>query len=134
MEAESLADVLADIVRWREALSALPPARTEREAIDRITALEELASAAAAAQARETLTFDMHRRNREAEDGVPSDRQGRGVGAEIGLARKFSRARGSRFLGFSRTLLMDLPHTYAALRQGEISEEKARLVATETAW
>lgn len=134
MEAESVSDVIADIVRWRETLSALPPARTEREAIDRITALEELTSAAAAAQARETLTFDMHRRNREAEDGVPSDRQGRGVGAEIGLARKFSRARGSRFVGFSRTLLMDLPHTYAALRQGEISEEKARLVATETAW
>lgn len=134
MEAESVSDVIADLVRWREELSALPPARTEAEAIDRITALEELTSAAAAAQARETLTFDMHRRNREAEEGVPSDRQGRGVGAEVGLARKVSRSRGSRLVGFSRTLLMDLPRTYAALRQGEISEEKARLVATETGW
>lgn len=134
MEAEPVSDVVADIRRWRAALSGLPPARTEAEAIDRIAALEELTSAAAAAQARETLTFDMRRRNREAEDGVPSDRQGRGVGAEIGLARRVSRARGSALLGFSRSLLLDLPHTYAALRQGEISEEKARLVATETSW
>ncbi len=118
MEAESVSDVIADIVRWRDALADLPPARTESEAIDRITALEELTSAAAAAQARETLTFDMHRRNREAEDGVPSDKQGRGVGAEIGLARKVSRARGAKLVGFSRALLMDLPRTYAALSAG----------------
>ncbi len=134
MESETVSDVIADIVRWREALSALPPATTEREAIERITALEELTSAAAAAQAREALTFDMHRRNREAEDGVPSARQGRGVGAEIGLARKVSRARGSKLVGFARTLLMDLPHTYEALSQGEISEEKAQAVARESSW
>lgn len=134
MEAESVSDVIADIVRWRDALADLPPARTESEAIDRITALEELTSAAAAAQARETLTFDMHRRNREAEDGVPSDKQGRGVGAEIGLARKVSRARGAKLVGFSRALLMDLPRTYAALSAGSISEEKARTVATESSW
>lgn len=134
MEAESVSDVIADIIRWRDALADLPPARTESEAIDRITALEELTSAAAAAQARETLTFDMHRRNREAEDGVPSDKQGRGVGAEIGLARKVSRARGAKLVGFSRALLMDLPRTYAALSAGSISEEKARTVATESSW
>ncbi|MCM1012016.1 MULTISPECIES: DUF222 domain-containing protein [unclassified Brevibacterium] len=134
MESETVSDVIADIVRWREALSALPPATTEREAIERITALEELTSAAAAAQAREALTFDMHRRNREAEDGVPSARQGRGVGAEVGLARKVSRARGSKLIGFARTLLMDLPHTYSALSQGQISEEKAQAVARESSW
>ncbi|MDN5735379.1 MAG: HNH endonuclease, partial [Brevibacterium aurantiacum] len=112
MDAEPVSDVIAEIHRWREKLSDLPPARTEHEAIDRITALEELVSVSAAAQARETLTFDMHRRNREAEEGVPSRKQGRGLGAEIGLARKVSRARGSKLLGFSRSLLMDLPKTY----------------------
>ena len=115
-------------------LSTLPPAVSEEDSIDRITALEELSSAAAATQARETLTFDMHRRNREAEDGVSRRNQGKGIGAEIALARKVSRARGSTLVKFSRSLLMDLPETYAALKAGSISEEKARAVAKETDW
>ncbi|SDR91836.1 protein of unknown function [Brevibacterium sandarakinum] len=134
MEAQTVPDVVTEIHRWHEALSKLPAALSETEAIDRITALEELTSAAAAAQARETLTFDMRRRNREAEDGVSSKKQGRGIGAEIALARKVSRARGSTLLNFSRSLLIDLPQTYSALKTGRISEEKARTVAKETDW
>lgn len=134
MEAEPVSDTLTEIRRWCEELSTLPPAISEEEAIDRITALEELNSASAAAQARETLTFDMLRRNREAADGITSKNQGRGVGAEIGLARKVSRHRGDGLLKFSRTLLMDLPKTYAAMRSGDISEEKARVVAKESDW
>ncbi|MDN5607416.1 protein of unknown function (DUF222) [Brevibacterium aurantiacum] len=134
MEAQSVPEVITEIHRWHEVLSNLPPALSEVDAIDRITALEELTSAAAAAQARETLTFDMRRRNREAEEGMTSRKQGKGVGAEIALARKVSRARGSTLLKFSRSLLIDLPHTYSALRTGSISEEKARAVAKETDW
>ncbi|WP_092012229.1 HNH endonuclease [Brevibacterium siliguriense] len=134
MEAEQVSDVLTEIHRWRRSLSELPPAKTEAEAIDRITALEELTSACAAAQARETLTFDMLRRNREAEDGVASKKQGRGLGAEVALARKVSRSRGDALLKFSRTLLVELPKTYAAMKGGDISEEKARVVAKESDW
>ena len=134
MEAEQVPDVLTEIHRWRRSLSELPPAKTEEEAIDRITALEELNSASAAAQARETLSFDMLRRNREAEDGVPSKKQGRGLGAEVALARKVSRSRGDGLLKFSRTLLLDLPETYGAMKAGDISEEKARVVAKESDW
>lgn len=134
MEAETVPDMTTEIHRWHEVLSNLPPALSEVEAIDRITALEELTSAAAAAQARETLTFDMRRRNSEAEAGVASKKQGKGVGAEIALARKVSRARGSTLLKFSRCLLIDLPQTYSALKTGRISEEKARAVAKETDW
>lgn len=134
MEATTVSDVTTDLNRWREELSAMPPALSESEAIDRIAALEELSSACAAAQARETLTFDMRRRNREAEEGMPSAKQGAGLGSEIALARKVSRARGSRLLGFARTLLLDLPHTYNALTTGSISEEKARTVAREVDW
>src|SRR5690625_4370590 len=134
MEAEQVPDVLTEIHRWRLSLSELPPAKTEEEAIDRITAVEELNSASAAAQARETLSFDMLRRNREAEDGVPSKKQGRGLGAEVALARKVSRSRGDGLLKFSRTLLLDLPETYGAMKAGDISEEKARVVAKESDW
>ncbi|WP_113902660.1 MULTISPECIES: HNH endonuclease [Brevibacterium] len=134
MEQRTASPAVSAITRWREELSTLPPALSEEEAIDRITALEELSAACAAAQARETLTLDMRRRNREAEEGVPSAKQGAGVGAEIGLARKVSRARGSALLSFSRSLLMDLPRTYAALESGAISEEKARAVVREVEW
>lgn len=126
--------MVTEIHRWHEMLSTLPPAVGEEKSIDRITALEELSSAAAAAHARETLTFDMHRRNREAEDGVSRRNQGKGIGAEIALARKVSRARGSTLVKFSRSLLTDLPETYAALKAGSISDEKARVVAKETDW
>lgn len=134
MEAKQVPDVLTEIARWCESLSEMPPAATEEEAIDRITALEELTSACAAAQARESLTFDMHRRNREAEDGIPGKKQGLGVGSEIGLARKVSRHRGNALLKFSRTLLLDLPNVYRAMKGGDISEEKARTVAKESDW
>ncbi len=134
MDPKTVSHPLAKIARWRQELSALPPALTEDEAIDRITALEELTAACAAAQARETLTFDMRRRNREADEGMPSSRQGAGVGAEIGLARRVSRSRGSALLGFSRSLILDLPRTYAALKTGIISEEKAQVVAREVDW
>ena len=122
MEATTVPDVVTEIHRWHEMLSTLPPAVGEEKSIDRITALEELSSAAAAPQARETLTFDMHRRNREAEDGVSRRNQGKGIGAEIALARKVSRARDSTLVKFSRSLLTDLPETYAALKAGSISE------------
>lgn len=134
MEAETVSDTVAEIHRWREELSSLPPAATEAEAIDRITALEELNSTSAAIQAREALTLDMLRRNRESVDGVPSKNQGRGLGAEVALARRVSRARGSALLGFSRTLIMDMPNTFGALKSGTISEEKARIVVKETTW
>lgn len=52
MEAQSVPEVITEIHRWHEVLSNLPPALSEVDAIDRITALEELTSAAAAAQAR----------------------------------------------------------------------------------
>lgn len=127
-------EVLAEITRFTRVLGVLPAACTEKEAIDRVPALEELTSAAAALQARETLTVDMLGRNREAEDGVPSRQQGKGHGAEIGLARRVSRARGHKLLGFARTLLLDLPNAYEALKAGAISEERAQVVATETSW
>lgn len=134
METTTVSKAATDVNRWREKLSELPPSRTEAEAIERIAVLEELVSICTAVQAREALSFDMLRRNREAEEGVSSDKQGRGVSAEIALARKVSRARGSKLLCFARTLIMDLPHTYTALKAGNISEEKAQVVAKETSW
>ena len=105
---------------------------TEAEHVDVIRALEDLKSAAAAAQAVLTASFDRTRREREAHQGVPASRRGRGVGAEIALARRLSPHQGGRQLGLARRIVADMPHTLAAMRTGELSEQRAALVAGET--
>jgi hypothetical protein len=64
---------------------------------------------------------------------MPARRRGRGVGAEIALARLDSPARGRRYLGFAKTLVADMPHTLAALEAGVLTEWRAMLIVRETA-
>ncbi|MFP3467627.1 hypothetical protein SB754_19220, partial [Leifsonia sp. SIMBA_070] len=56
--------------------------------IDSIRALEELKAAASAAQARATAIFDAMTRQAQAAAGVKADQLGKGVGAQIGFARR----------------------------------------------
>lgn len=106
---------------------------TEAELIDHLHALEVLKAGAAAAQARITATLAHERTSREAADGIPADRRGRGLAAEVALARQESPVRGARHLGLARALVRELPETLAALTRGEISEWAATEVARETA-
>jgi hypothetical protein len=115
-------------------LAGLSTADTEAETIDRIRVLEELKAACAAAQARETAALRELRCTEEAGRGVPVRERGRGVGAEIALARRISPRRGSQEVGLARALVEEMPHTLAALTAGEISEFKATIMARETAW
>lgn len=121
---------LADFTRR---LAQAPPAAVEAENVDRIRALEVLKAVCAGAQARETAALYESRVEAEAARGIVQAQRGRGVGAEVALARRDSRARGSRHLGFARALL-EMPRTRAALQTGEISEWRATLVVRETAW
>ena len=90
-------------------------------------------SAAAAEQARVTADLDAARRAREAADGVPAAERGRGLSAEIALARHDSPNRGGRHLGFARALVHEMPHTLAALESGALSEWRATLIVRESA-
>ncbi|MCI0139955.1 HNH endonuclease, partial [Arthrobacter bambusae] len=71
------------------------------ELIDQLRALEDLKSAAAAAQARIAVAFDAVQRSADAAAGVPADERGRGVAAQVALARRESPAKGSRLLGLA---------------------------------
>jgi hypothetical protein len=125
------------LVDLRDALARLAAhdgtGLSEAELIDHLSALEQLKSGAAAAQARLTVTLCEQRTTREATAGVPADQRGRGLAAEIALARRESPVRGARHLGLAKALVGELPHTLAALTCGEISEWRATLVARETA-
>ncbi len=106
---------------------------SEAELVDHIGAMEQLKSGLAAAQARLAVKLAAKRVAREAAAGVPADQRGRGLAAEIALARRESPARGAQHLGLAKALVTEMPKTLAALARGEISEWRATLVARETA-
>ncbi len=101
--------------------------------IDEIRALEEEKSALAARQARLTVAFDQHQRRQQSDLGIPADRPGAGIGAQIALARGESPAKGNRLLGLAKALVIEMPHTLAALEAGQLNEWQATLLVRETA-
>ncbi|WP_375487170.1 DUF222 domain-containing protein [uncultured Jatrophihabitans sp.] len=120
-----LAGVLA-VVR------ALEPAGHDTARVDQLRLLEELKSAAAAAQAAVTAAFASSRRAVAATAGEPVDRQDRGVASQVALARRVSPWQARRYVGWCAVLTRELPATFAELRAGRVSERRAILVARET--
>lgn len=123
-----------DIAQMGSALRALgretDPAA---ELIDQIRQLEALKSAAAAAQARVTAVFAAGQRSAQRAAGVPASTVGKGIAAQVALARRDNPARGGQHLGLAEALTRELPHTLTALEAGQISEWRATLIARETA-
>jgi 5-methylcytosine-specific restriction endonuclease McrA len=119
-------------------LASLSPAPDDSARIDRLRALEELKSAVAAAQLRETAEFVTSQRERQRERqravGVPAERVGRGVAAQVALAKRISPHQASRYVQAAVVLTAELPATMTALEAGATSEWRALLVARETAW
>lgn len=100
--------------------------------LDTLRALEGLKSACAAAQALATDEYDRTRRAARAEKGIPAAQQGQGIAAEVGLARSESPNQGSRHLGLAIVLVREMPHTFALLQQGALSEWRATILVRET--
>lgn len=126
----------AMVKTWQRTLSATASSsgREDADRIDVIRALEELVCAATAAQAAEAVQLDESQRAQQEAVGVPAAQRGRGVAAQVALARRESHHRGRRHLGLARIVAAELPHTWAAWRDGRITEWKATLVARETAF
>ncbi|MGO1739420.1 MAG: DUF222 domain-containing protein [Actinomycetaceae bacterium] len=118
----------------RAMLHALPGLRRddEADAVEQIRALEELVSGARAAQARATADLASMRLTAEqAMDIAPRD-QGKGLDAEIALARRESPTRGGRYLGLAKALDRELPRTLELMEQGLVSEWRATILTQET--
>ncbi len=131
-------EVLARVGELRELLARLatdgtPATEPDDRRINLIAALEELTSSANAAQARATaeLAASQHAQQRAA--GVPADRCGRGIAAQIALARRTSPHRGGQLLGIARALSDEMPHTMRALATGAINEWRATILVRESA-
>jgi hypothetical protein len=127
-------ELLAEATALKERLSGIGQvALSEPGCIDVLRALEELKSAAAAAQAKVAAEFDRIRREREEAEGISARKRGRGLAHEVGLARRESPVRGAQHLGLAKALVGEMPHTLRALQKGLISEWQATLIARETA-
>lgn len=111
-----------------------PAADVARDLIEQLRVLEDMKSAISGLQAKIAVAFDQAQRQVQADMGVPASERGRGVAAQIALARRESPSRGSRLLGLARALVTEMPRTMAALDSGQINEWRATLLVKETAW
>ena len=128
-----MSDPIPKIARMFDTLPDAGSAGSESALIDGIAALERLKAAAAARQARLTVALEVARRESEAAAGLPAARRGRGLAAEVALARGESPVRGARHLGFAKALVHEMPHTLAALEAGVLSEWRATILVRESA-
>ncbi|HEV8054977.1 MAG TPA: hypothetical protein VGP51_00645, partial [Nocardioidaceae bacterium] len=115
-------------------LGRLDASVDDAERVDQIRLLEQLKAAAAAAQATVTAGFVTSQRATQPQAGMPADQIGRGIAAQVGLARRESPARAARYTGWAQLLVAELPATLAALQAGQTSEWRAMIVARETGW
>jgi hypothetical protein len=81
---------------------------------DAISELEQLICVATAAQASLAVELDESQRAEQEAAGVPPAQRGRGVAAQVALARRESHHRGQRHLGLAKIVATELPHTWAA--------------------
>jgi hypothetical protein len=124
----------AELAGMRSVLAGLEQRVSDGRRIDRLRRFAELEAALAAAKAREVAAFTASQRAAQAALGVPAERVGRGVAAQVGLALRISPAAAQRYVGWAVVLTRELPQTLAALRQGRVAPWRALLVARETLW
>ena len=119
-----------DVRSWTIALREL---RTldDTDRVDVLRALEELKCAAAGAQARVSVDFAQSRCLAQEAAGTPSRQVGRGLAAQVALARRESPHQGQRLLGLAKAL-QEMQQTGSALSRGEITEWRATILARET--
>ena len=92
-------DVVEDVRAMVTRLGSPRPALSDAERIKLISALEELKSAACAAQAQEAVAFKASQLAEQEAAGVPASQRGRGISAQVALARRESPHKAARLMG-----------------------------------
>ncbi|WP_284985793.1 HNH endonuclease signature motif containing protein [Arthrobacter sp. fls2-241-R2A-172] len=110
-----------------------PEGTVSGDLIQQLRVLEDMKSAISSLQAKIAVAFDLAQRQEQARNGVPASERGKGVAAQVALARRESPNKGSRLLGLAKALVTEMPHTMAALESGQLNEWRATLLVKETA-
>ncbi len=100
--------------------------------VDVVARLEEAKNALTAIQVQAETLFAAQQRLAQARTGVPKSKLGKGVGLQVGLARRASAHHGRQLIELAAVLVRELPHTMNAITAGVIGEDRGRIVATET--
>ncbi|WP_084468104.1 HNH endonuclease [Promicromonospora sukumoe] len=104
----------------------------QAEWVDLLGELESVKNAITATQARLTVALDEATRADEARQSIRAERRGRGVSNQVGAALRVSPHAGAGFVSTSRVWVTQMPHTFAALQAGVLSQWRATLLARET--
>ncbi|TWG92636.1 HNH endonuclease [Nocardioides sp. J9] len=123
----------AQVADLRSALAAGELPDEPGELIGLVAELEALKSTICARQADAAVAYDAARREDEELGGVPAAHRGRGVAAELALARRESVHRGQALLAFAKVGRTEMPHLLERLADGTLSEFRAMLALRETA-
>lgn len=99
--------------------------------MEQISLLEDIKCAATAAQMRQVVELRERRLSRETDEGVPTSRRGKGLGAEIALARRESPQSGSRFLSQAQIMCTDMPNALDSLTRGDMNEFTSTMLVKE---
>ncbi|WOH19228.1 DUF222 domain-containing protein [Paenarthrobacter sp. GOM3] len=110
-----------------------PESTVSSDLIRQLRVLEDMKSAISSLQAKIAVAFDLAQRQEQARNGIPASARGKGVAAQVALARRESPNKGSRLLGLAKALVTEMPHTMAALESGQLNEWRATLLVKETA-
>jgi 5-methylcytosine-specific restriction endonuclease McrA len=100
--------------------------------VDLLNELEAVKNTVTAVQARVAVAVEEATKAEEAREGIRAVRRGRGVPNQVGAAMQASPHAGAAFLGTARAWVMDMPHTFDALRSGVLSVWRATLMVRET--
>ena len=106
---------------------------TGAQLCDLLTSLELAKNAAAAAQARVSVTAADTLRQESLDRGVAPSRADQGISAQVALARRESPHAGSRHLGLARAVTQEMPHLHAAMTAGTVAEWTATKIVRTTA-
>ncbi|MFI9489356.1 hypothetical protein ACIG47_23410, partial [Promicromonospora sp. NPDC052451] len=113
-------------------VSGLVSREVQGEWVDVLGELEAVKAAVTATQARLVVALDEATRAEESRQSVRVERQGRGVPCHVGAALRVSPQAGAGFVSTSRVWVTQMPHTFAALRAGVLSQWRATLLVRET--
>lgn len=106
---------------------------TQADRLALITTLENVQTAAWAAQARLAADFAAEQRREHLAAGISSRNAGRAASDDLATARRESPFRASNDLAAARALVHEMPHTFAALVTGTIKARQAKTVTETTA-
>ena len=105
---------------------------SDAERLEAIRQLAELTNVVSALQFQLISDLDASRRSQDEAAEVPREER-RGVAHLVAWARRESPHAGQLAVGVATAVVREMPHTYAAMRAGILSEYRARLLVTETA-